>query len=53
MLFRCNLLALIGGGTEPKFSLDKAIIWDDYQNKCIGELDFRSAVRAVKLRKDK
>lgn len=29
------------------------MIWDDHQNRCIGELSFRSEVRNVKLRRDR
>ena len=53
MLYKTNIVALVGGGTNPKYLPNKVILWDDNQMKAITELRVTSYVRNVKLKKDK
>ena len=52
MLKTSNILALVGGGKKPKFSLNHIIIWDDNIYRVIGEIRLNSIVLNVKLKMD-
>lgn len=53
MLYRTNLLALVGGGSIPKYADNTVLIWDDCLKKFIFEVTFDMPVKGVRLRRDK
>lgn len=53
ILNRTNLFAIVSGGNRPKFADNMVLIYDDLAKKFVLELTFSSAVRGVRLRKDK
>ncbi|KAK1883647.1 WD repeat domain phosphoinositide-interacting protein 4 [Dissostichus eleginoides] len=59
MLHRSNLLALVGGGINPKFSEISMLVWDDAREsrdpkeKLVLEFTFTKPVLAVRMRQDK
>ncbi|XP_066064966.1 WD repeat domain phosphoinositide-interacting protein 4 isoform X3 [Chamaea fasciata] len=56
MLNRSNLLALVGGGSNPKFPEGSVLIWDDARegkDKLVLEFSFPRPVLAVRMRHDR
>ena len=49
ILNKSNIIALVGGGSKPKFPKNKVIIWDDLQSKVISEVKFTSDVLAIRI----
>ena len=53
MLYRTNILALVGSDNNMNNKRSKLIIWDDFQIKPLNELKFNQNIMNVKLRRDK
>lgn len=50
MLYRQNIMALVGGGTNPKWPKNKVIMWDDLEVNKFEELNHNQEVLGVKMR---
>lgn len=53
MLWRTNVIAVVGGGTRAKFADNTVLIYDDLSKKFVMEIVFTSPIKAVRLRRDK
>jgi hypothetical protein len=53
MLYKSNIVALVGGGKYPRYARNKVIIWDDNQSRVIADLSFNTYVKSLKLKKEK
>lgn len=49
ILGKTNVFALVGGGKNPRYPLTTVMLYNDKEDRCFGELAFRSVVRGVKL----
>ncbi len=52
MLFRSNIVAIVGADGSSTFPPNKVFIWDDHEARCVGEISFKHPVKGVRLRKD-
>ncbi|KAF5276239.1 hypothetical protein FQR65_LT04044 [Abscondita terminalis] len=53
MLLRTNIIAIVAGGSRPKFADNTLLLFDDATKKFVIELTFASSIKAVRLRRDK
>jgi WD repeat-containing protein 45 len=51
LLYRSNILCFVGNG-QGKYKPNILILWDDYQNKCMAELEFKENITGIKMRRD-
>ena len=51
MLYRSNLLIIVKASKKSPYLDEKLVIFDDSSNKSVGDLTFKSPVRAVKISK--
>ena len=53
MLYKTNLVALVGGGKKPRFPDNVVMVYDDKQQEFVLELSLTETVLSVRLKRDK
>ena len=53
MLNKSNILALVGGGKNPKYPLNELILWDEDKNKEIVKIKTKKKILNIKLNENK
>ena len=53
MLYKTNILALVGGGKNPKFKLNELIIWDEEKDSQICKITTKYKILNTKIRENK
>ena len=52
LLYRSNIVAIVGSNNSQRYRSSNIIIWDDQQLASVGELCFNEEIKALKLRRD-
>lgn len=52
VLNKSNILVLVGGGDHPKYPVNKLVIWDDYNEQILTDVQTHYKILGVKLTKD-
>uniref|UniRef100_A0A0N5AIJ4 WD repeat domain phosphoinositide-interacting protein 2 n=1 Tax=Syphacia muris TaxID=451379 RepID=A0A0N5AIJ4_9BILA len=52
MLFRCNYVALVSGGSNPAFASNVVVVWDVSNHKEVMRLEMNENVIGTRLRRD-
>lgn len=53
MVYRCNLFAIISGGSHPKYADNTILVYDDVKKSAVLEFTFNQPVLGCRCRRDK
>ncbi|GFR22486.1 WD repeat domain phosphoinositide-interacting protein 4 [Trichonephila clavata] len=53
MLYRTNIVAIVGGGHKQKYAENTVLLWDNFASKFVAEFTFSSPVLNVRLKRDR